>query len=76
LNAAASTSTVRRECLMPNGILRPTLPRYTAVAAYLHERDGGLETAARLYVDAAEKAANLAEHATRRGRRPRLNSRR
>jgi RNA polymerase sigma factor (sigma-70 family) len=41
--------------------LDDSLPRYTAVAAYLHERDGDLQTAARLYVEAAEKASNLAE---------------
>ena len=35
--------------------------RYTAVAAYLHERDGDDQTAARLYVEAAGKASNLAE---------------
>ncbi|WP_406639327.1 RNA polymerase sigma factor [Amycolatopsis sp. WGS_07] len=38
------------------------LPRYRAVAAYLHERDGDLATAARLYREAAEKAPNIAEH--------------
>jgi RNA polymerase sigma factor (sigma-70 family) len=37
------------------------LPRHTAVAAYLHERDGDLVTAARLYAEAAHKAPNLAE---------------
>ena len=37
------------------------LPRYAAVAAYLHERDGDEQTAARLYVEAAGKASNLAE---------------
>ncbi|MET8761208.1 DUF6596 domain-containing protein [Lentzea sp. NPDC004782] len=41
--------------------LDDSLPRYTAVAAYLHERDGDEQTAARLYVEAAGKAANLAE---------------
>jgi RNA polymerase sigma factor (sigma-70 family) len=41
--------------------LDDSLPRYTAVAAYLHERDGDEQTAARLYVEAAEKASNLAE---------------
>jgi predicted RNA polymerase sigma factor len=41
--------------------LDDTLPRHTAVAAYLHERDGDEQTAARLYVEAAGKAANLAE---------------
>ncbi|HWD02496.1 MAG TPA: DUF6596 domain-containing protein [Amycolatopsis sp.] len=37
------------------------LPRYRAVAAYLHERDGDLATAARLYAQAARVALNLAE---------------
>ncbi|MFF3545257.1 RNA polymerase sigma factor [Streptomyces platensis] len=37
------------------------IPRHAAVAAYLHERDGDLTTAARLYAEAAEKAPNLAE---------------
>ena len=41
--------------------LDPSLPRYTAVAAYLHERDGNLGTAATLYAEAAHAAANLAE---------------
>ncbi|MET9627445.1 DUF6596 domain-containing protein [Lentzea sp. NPDC006480] len=41
--------------------LDPELPRYTAVAAYLHERDGDERTAAGLYVEAAGKASNLAE---------------
>jgi predicted RNA polymerase sigma factor len=53
----------------------PTLPRYAAVAAYLHERDGDLGTAARLYAEAARKAHNLAErdHLTRQAAR--LNAR-
>ncbi|MEO3974938.1 DUF6596 domain-containing protein [Streptomyces sp. CAU 1734] len=53
-----------------------SLPRHTAVEAYLHERDGDPETAARLYAEAAHKAPNLAErdHLTRRAAR--LNSRR
>lgn len=48
-----------------------TLPRHTAVAAYLHERDGDLVTAARLYSEAAAKAPNLAErdHLTRQAAR-------
>jgi predicted RNA polymerase sigma factor len=41
--------------------LDDSLPRHTAVAAYLHERDGDEQTAARLYAEAAGKAANLAE---------------
>jgi RNA polymerase sigma factor (sigma-70 family) len=56
--------------------LDDALPRHTAVAAYLHERDGDLATAARLYAEAARKAPNLAErdHLTRRAAR--LNARR
>ncbi|WP_432073445.1 RNA polymerase sigma factor [Streptomyces wuyuanensis] len=52
------------------------LPRRAAVAAYLHERDGDLATAARLYAEAARKAPNLAErdHLTRQAAR--LNARR
>ncbi|MGY5123858.1 RNA polymerase sigma factor [Streptomyces nigrescens] len=52
------------------------IPRHTAVAAYLHERDGDLATAARLYAEAARKAPNLAErdHLTRQAAR--LNARR
>ena len=51
--------------------LDPTLPRHTAVAAYLHERDGDPGTAARLYADAARAAASLAErdHLTRQAAR-------
>ena len=41
--------------------LDPTLPRYTASAAYLHERAGDIATAAELYVAAAERAQNVAE---------------
>jgi len=41
--------------------LDPTLPRYTASAAYLHERAGDIATAAPLYVEAAAQAQNLAE---------------
>jgi RNA polymerase sigma factor (sigma-70 family) len=37
------------------------LPRYAAVAAYLHERDGDRVTAARLYAQAARSAPNLPE---------------
>jgi predicted RNA polymerase sigma factor len=48
-----------------------TVPRYTAVSAYLHERDGDLETAAKLYAEAAAKAASLPEvdHLTRQAAR-------
>ena len=51
--------------------LDPALPRYTAVSAYLHERDGDPATAARLYAEAALKATDLAErdHLTRQAAR-------
>lgn len=51
------------------------VPRHTAVAAYLHERDGDLALAARLYADAALHAHDLAErdHLTRQAAR--LNTR-
>ncbi|MEU8780267.1 DUF6596 domain-containing protein [Streptomyces sp. NPDC048637] len=56
--------------------LDDALPRHAAVAAYLHECDGDLATAARLYAEAAQKAPNLAErdHLTRQAAR--LNARR
>jgi RNA polymerase sigma factor (sigma-70 family) len=41
--------------------LDPSLPRYTASAAYLHERAGDIATAATLYVEAAALAQNLPE---------------
>lgn len=59
------------------GELDPTLPRYAAAAAYLHERAGDLSTATELYVEAAAAAQNVAErnHLTLRAatlrRRPR-----
>ncbi|MDQ2583940.1 RNA polymerase sigma factor [Saccharothrix yanglingensis] len=55
--------------------LDDSLPRHTAAAAYLHERDGDRATAARLYAEAAHKAPNLAErdHLTRQAAR--LNAR-
>ncbi|MGW4877880.1 RNA polymerase sigma factor [Streptomyces sp. NPDC004262] len=55
--------------------LDTSLPRYAAVAAHLHEKDGDRATAARLYAEAARRATNLAErdHLTRRAAR--LNAR-
>ncbi|MGZ6958014.1 MAG: RNA polymerase sigma factor [Acidimicrobiia bacterium] len=43
------------------------VPRRDAVAAYLHEKNGDVELAARLYAEAARSAPNLAErdHQTR-----------
>ena len=51
--------------------LDPALPRYTAAAAYLHERNGDQATAARLYAEAARAAPNLPEreHLTRQAAR-------
>ncbi len=51
--------------------LDPALPRYAAVAAYLHERDGDPVIAARLYAEAARSAPNLPEreHLTRQAAR-------
>ena len=53
------------------GGLDPALPRYTAAAAYLHERNGDAVTAARLYAEAARSASNLPErdHLTRQAAR-------
>ncbi|HUR79032.1 MAG TPA: sigma-70 family RNA polymerase sigma factor [Acidimicrobiales bacterium] len=47
------------------------VPRRDAVAAYLHERNGDLELAARLYAEAARRAPSLAEreHQTRQAAR-------
>ena len=48
-----------------------TVPRRDAVAAHLHERNGDIELAARLYAAAARDAPNLAErdHQTRQAAR-------
>ena len=48
-----------------------SIPRHDAVAAYLHERNGDLGLAARLYAEAARHAPNLAErdHHTRQAAR-------
>ena len=47
------------------------VPRHDAVAAHLHEKNGELEVAARLYAVAARNAPNLAErdHQTRQAAR-------
>ncbi|MEV6711826.1 DUF6596 domain-containing protein [Lentzea sp. NPDC051208] len=54
--------------------LDETLPRYSAVAAYLHERDGDRRTAAKLYAEAAGKATNLAEREYLTRQAARLNN--
>lgn len=55
--------------------LDATLPRWTAVAAYLHERDGDLATAARRYAEAARKATNASERDHLNRQAARLNAR-
>ena len=49
----------------------PSIPRWSAVAAHLHERNGDPERAAELYARAARDAPNLAErdHQTRQAAR-------
>src|SRR5205807_10396056 len=78
LNRAVAVGEARgpRAGLAALAALDDSLPRHAAVAAYLHERDGDLATAARLYAEAARKAPNLAErdHLTRQAAR--LNARR
>jgi RNA polymerase sigma factor (sigma-70 family) len=49
------------------------LPRFHAVAAHLHERNGDLELAARLYAVAARNAPNLAEREHQTLQAARLN---
>lgn len=51
--------------------LDPALPRYPAVEAYLREKDGDLEAAARRYAEAARAATNAGErdHLTRQAAR-------
>nr|WP_202889984.1 DUF6596 domain-containing protein [Actinopolymorpha rutila] len=51
----------------------PDLPRYAAVTAYLHERAGDLEQAAKLYAEAARAATSVPErdHLTREAARVR-----
>jgi predicted RNA polymerase sigma factor len=58
------------------GELDDSLPRHTAVSAYLHERDGDPATAALLYAEAALKAPNLAERDHLMRQAARLNARR
>jgi predicted RNA polymerase sigma factor len=49
------------------------VPRRDAVAAHLHEENGDLELAARLYADAARSAPNLAERDHQMRQAARLN---
>jgi RNA polymerase sigma factor (sigma-70 family) len=54
--------------------LDPALPRYSAVAAYLHERDGDPATAAQLYAEAARSASSVPERDHLTGQAARLNA--
>jgi predicted RNA polymerase sigma factor len=51
------------------------VPRRQAVAAYLHEKNGDLELAARLYAQAARNAPNVAERDHQMRQAARLNQR-
>ncbi|HRW39640.1 MAG TPA: RNA polymerase subunit sigma-24, partial [Aquihabitans sp.] len=51
------------------------VPRWTAVAAHLHERDGDLALAARLYAEAADRATNQAERDHQLRQAARVNQR-
>jgi RNA polymerase sigma factor (sigma-70 family) len=53
--------------------LDPQLPRYSAVAAHLYEKDGDLSRSAELYAEAARRATNVPErdHLTREAARVR-----
>ncbi|WP_055702225.1 MULTISPECIES: RNA polymerase sigma factor [Streptomyces] len=55
--------------------LDPSLPRHTAVAAYLHERSGDLKSAAHLYTQAAQTAPNLPERNHLTHQAARINAR-
>ena len=52
----------------------PGLPRHRAAAAYLHEKAGDLDVAARLYAEAAALATNLAERTHLTKQAARLNA--
>jgi predicted RNA polymerase sigma factor len=56
------------------GELDSSLPRYDAVAAYLHERSGNVADAARLYARAAAAAHTIAERQHLTKQAARLNS--
>ena len=49
------------------------IPRRDAVAAHLHEKNGDLELAARVYADAAHNAPNRAERDHQMRQAARLN---
>ncbi|UPK75082.1 RNA polymerase subunit sigma-24 [Nocardioidaceae bacterium SCSIO 66511] len=64
-----------REGLRALSQLNTDVPRYHAVAAYLHERDGDTARAARLYAVAAEQASNVPERVHLTKQAARLNQR-
>jgi hypothetical protein len=70
-HASAASSSRPRAGLAALAALDPALPRHTAAAAYMHERDGDTVTAARLYAEAARSAPTLPErdHLTRQAAR-------
>lgn len=55
-------------------VLDPSLPRYAAVAAYLHERAGDLDRAAGLYAEAARRATSTPERDHLTSQAARLNA--
>ena len=55
--------------------VNPALPRHRAVSAYLHEKDGDLAAAARLYAEAAVLATSAAERTHLTKQAARLNRR-
>jgi predicted RNA polymerase sigma factor len=55
------------------GCVDAHIPRRDAVAAYLHEKNGDLELAVRLYADAARNAPNLTERDHQARQAARLN---
>jgi RNA polymerase sigma factor (sigma-70 family) len=67
--ADGPTAGLRALSEVPDGI-----PRRSAVAAHLHERNGELELAARLYADAAHHAPNLPEREHQLRQAARLNA--
>jgi RNA polymerase sigma factor (sigma-70 family) len=78
LNRAVAVGEARgpRTGLAALAELDTALPRHAAVAAYLHERDGDLSTAARLYAEAAHTAPHLAERDHLMRQAARLNAHR
>ena len=70
---AVAEATGPRAGLAALAEVEPDVPRYTAVLAYMRERDGDLETAADLYAEASRAATTVQErdHLTREAARVR-----